>query len=275
MQFDIETVKQVSAGAAKLLRMWRNHKLDVFLAPALKLGELLAGYERHEFESAEDVALFNAETRVITDNVDELLDILADLPIFPDEAVAIIDTIREGLEKYFLDVKRVAAQCPHYDPDVAEPEIDLPEATPTSGPDSGSTSDDAAEGEAAADICPLCGERPGTIDFMGDKVCEQCADEAGDVVGGMVEDILADPEQLAKLMEGDLDEIAERALGRGFAEGVMSGVAAKQIQTALPMKCGVCGCTDLESCAAKGEEPCHWVAPNLCSRCAAKIESGN
>lgn len=35
-------------------------------------------------------------------------------------------------------------------------------------------------------------------------------------------------------------------------------------------KCGRCGCTDdnCSGCVERSGQPCHWVAPNLCSACA-------
>ncbi|MCF8247280.1 MAG: hypothetical protein K9J37_19695 [Saprospiraceae bacterium] len=39
----------------------------------------------------------------------------------------------------------------------------------------------------------------------------------------------------------------------------------------LPIQtCRICGCTDLDCtmCIAITGHPCHWVAPDLCSRCA-------
>jgi hypothetical protein len=35
--------------------------------------------------------------------------------------------------------------------------------------------------------------------------------------------------------------------------------------------CRVCGCTDTDCsrCIARTGQPCHWVAPRLCSACVA------
>lgn len=37
--------------------------------------------------------------------------------------------------------------------------------------------------------------------------------------------------------------------------------------------CIVCGCTDDNACVDPvTDEPCHWVAPRLCSACRAKVD---
>jgi hypothetical protein len=38
-------------------------------------------------------------------------------------------------------------------------------------------------------------------------------------------------------------------------------------------KCIVCGCTDsnCSECVAVQGEPCHWVVPGVCSRCASEL----
>ncbi len=33
--------------------------------------------------------------------------------------------------------------------------------------------------------------------------------------------------------------------------------------------CKICGCTDGSPCIGPGGQTCHWVAPDLCSTCAA------
>ena len=39
-----------------------------------------------------------------------------------------------------------------------------------------------------------------------------------------------------------------------------------------PPPCEICGCTDLNACFdAEAGEPCHWVAQDLCSRCARNL----
>lgn len=43
-------------------------------------------------------------------------------------------------------------------------------------------------------------------------------------------------------------------------------VAAKRFAAALPKACRVCGCTTERSC----EGGCNWIAPGLCSSCAAR-----
>ena len=40
------------------------------------------------------------------------------------------------------------------------------------------------------------------------------------------------------------------------------------VRSRTPFQCRVCGCTDRQPCRGG----CYWVEPDLCSRCAAKIE---
>jgi len=39
---------------------------------------------------------------------------------------------------------------------------------------------------------------------------------------------------------------------------------------AEPRRCHICGCDDDHACMDSDGRPCHWVAGNLCSACAAK-----
>lgn len=34
--------------------------------------------------------------------------------------------------------------------------------------------------------------------------------------------------------------------------------------------CRYCGCTQNDACEGEDGEPCHWVAEDLCSQCAAE-----
>jgi len=46
---------------------------------------------------------------------------------------------------------------------------------------------------------------------------------------------------------------------------------------AEPQKCRVCGCTDddCSGCIERTGQPCHWVAPDLCSACEAVTAMAN
>ncbi len=39
-----------------------------------------------------------------------------------------------------------------------------------------------------------------------------------------------------------------------------------------PMMCRECGCTDLYPCFDELGDPCSWVEPELCSKCAEKAK---
>lgn len=35
--------------------------------------------------------------------------------------------------------------------------------------------------------------------------------------------------------------------------------------------CAICGCHDFDACVDGLDEPCHWVAPGLCSACVVFV----
>lgn len=49
-----------------------------------------------------------------------------------------------------------------------------------------------------------------------------------------------------------------------------------RISDTVIRKCRECGCTDNDcsQCIAATGEPCHWVEPDLCSRCKDELDTG-
>lgn len=50
-----------------------------------------------------------------------------------------------------------------------------------------------------------------------------------------------------------------------------SGVRQNKISVPKPQVCRVCDCTDITACIGEDGLPCHWVEPDLCSHCNAKL----
>lgn len=74
-------------------------------------------------------------------------------------------------------------------------------------------------------------------------------------------------ESAGGLATGYYREEVDRMIDAAFERGRAFAVAEVTGQR----HCRVCGCTDTATC--RGEDPCHWVARDLCSACKPFVEA--